>query len=80
MKEDPMENRTAMTPEWGAYLSYAAAEKYAGLSRSTLWRLLRRGDIVAVRAGASVRIVRGSLDAYLAAHTWTPPKGNDHTR
>lgn len=73
-----MENGTETIPEWGEYLTYAMAERYAGLSRSTLWRLLRRGEIRAVRAGASVRIVRESLDAYLTAHAWTPPGEEDH--
>lgn len=75
-----MEGGTRATPKWGAYLSYAAAEKYAGLSRSTLWRMLRRGEIKAIKVGASVRIVRASLDAYLEAHAWRPPDEDDHAR
>lgn len=67
-----MESGQGTTPEWGEYLTYAAAERYAGLSRSTLWRRLRRGEIRGVKVGASVRIVRASLDAYLAAHVWEP--------
>ena len=72
--------RTEATPAWGAYLTYAAAETYTGLSRSTLWRMLKRGEIRAVKVGASVRIVRSSLDAYLSAHAWTPPDEYDHSR
>jgi excisionase family DNA binding protein len=61
-----------MMPEWGEYLSYAAAERYTGVSRSTLWRMLRRGEIRAVKIGASVRIIRSSLDAHLSSHAWEP--------
>lgn len=75
-----MESRQSARPEWGAYLTYSAAEQYAGLSRSTLWRRLRCGEIQAVKVGASVRIVRESLDAYLMAHAWTPPGEDDHAR
>lgn len=75
-----MESRTetrAAEPEWGAYLTYAQAERYAGFSRNTLWRMLKRGDIRAVRAGAAVRIVRASLDEYLQANAWTPEEDEE---
>ncbi|MDP9438251.1 MAG: helix-turn-helix domain-containing protein [Actinomycetota bacterium] len=68
-----MEDSTQPTPRWGEYLTYAQAERYSGLSRSTLWRMLGRGEIRAVKAGSSVRIVRASLDEYLEAHAWRPP-------
>lgn len=67
----------ATTPAWGAYLTYAQAERYSGLSRSTLWRLLKRGEIAAVKAGSAVRIVRTSLDEYLEAHAWLPPEDEE---
>lgn len=69
---------TRPTPKWGPYLTYSAAERYAGFARSTLWRMIKRGDIQAVKVGASVRIVRASLDAYLEAHAWKPPDEDDH--
>lgn len=73
-----MEDRTqATTPAWGEYLTYGDGERYSGLSRSTLWRMLGRGEIRAVKAGASVRIVRTSLDEYLEAHAWRPPEDDE---
>ena len=66
--------QTKETPRWGEYLTYADAERYSGLSRSTLWRMLGRGEIRAVKAGSAVRIVRTSLDEYLAEHAWRPPE------
>ena len=78
MVESGMRRET--TPEWGAYLTYAAAETYTGLSRSTLWRMLKRGEIQAVKVGASVRIVRKSLDAHLAANAWTVPNEDESSR
>lgn len=72
-----MEEGTLTTPKWGGYLTYAAAERYTGLSRDTLRKLLKRGEIRAVKVGAAVRIVRESLDAYLEAHAWTPPDEDD---
>lgn len=79
-KEYTMEHETKPTPKWGPYLTYSAAERYAGFSRSTLWRMLKRGDIEAIKVGASVRIVRESLDVYLVAHAWTSPDEDDRVR
>ena len=72
-----MEGRAQTTPRWGEYLTYADAERYSGLSRSTLWRLLKRGKIAAVKAGSAVRIVRPSLDEYLVNHAWLPPENEE---
>ncbi len=72
-----MESGAETTPRWGNYLTYAQAERYSGLSRSTLWRMLRRSEIRAVRAGAAVRIVRTSLDEYLTDHAWRPPEDDE---
>ncbi len=49
-------------PEW---LRYPAAEKYSGLGRSTLWKLVKDGRVRAARVGKAVRISRASLDEYM---------------
>ena len=48
--------------EWFNYLE---AERFAGLSRTTLWRLVRSGDVKAARVGRAVRISRRSLEEYM---------------
>lgn len=50
-------------PEW---LTYRAAEVYASLSRTTLWRLISDSEVKAARIGRAVRINRASLDEYLS--------------
>jgi excisionase family DNA binding protein len=49
-------------PEW---LRYPEAQRYAGLGRSTLIKLVGAGDIKAARVGKSLRINRSSLHAYM---------------
>lgn len=56
--------------DWGEYLSYRDAERYTGLSRTTLWRILRRSEIDAVQVGTAVRLNRASIDRYLRDHAW----------
>jgi excisionase family DNA binding protein len=50
--------------EW---ISYPEAERYSGLSHTTLWRYVNSGDLKAARVGRSVRIhlptLRGFMDA-----------------
>jgi len=48
--------------EW---FSYPEAERFSGLSRTTLWRLVSGGEIRAARVGRAVRISRQSLEDYL---------------
>jgi excisionase family DNA binding protein len=49
-------------PEW---LRYPEAERYSGLGRSTLWKLVKDGRIGAAKVGKAVRINRRSLDQYM---------------
>jgi excisionase family DNA binding protein len=49
-------------PEW---LRYSDAERYSGLGRSTLWKLVKDGHIRAARVGKAVRLSRGSIDSYM---------------
>jgi excisionase family DNA binding protein len=48
--------------EW---LSYRECEMLAGLSRTTLWKLINAGEIEAARVGRAVRLSRQSLTAYM---------------
>lgn len=51
-----------VAPQW---LRFHEAERYAGLGRSTLAKLIDAGEIKAAKIGKSVRINRASLDAYM---------------
>ena len=51
-----------VTREW---VTYRQAEEIAGLSRTTLRKLVDDGEIRIRRVGRAVRINRASLDAYM---------------
>jgi excisionase family DNA binding protein len=57
-----VEAQTIVKREW---FSYPEAERFAGLSRTTLWRLVGSGDVKAARVGRAVRISRRSLEEYM---------------
>jgi excisionase family DNA binding protein len=48
--------------EW---LGYEEARRLTGLSRTTLYRLVKTAEIKGARIGRSVRINRASLEAYM---------------
>lgn len=48
--------------EW---ISYPEAERYSGLSHTTLWRYVGSGELKAARVGRSVRIHLPSLRAFM---------------
>jgi excisionase family DNA binding protein len=48
--------------EW---ISYPEAERYSGLSHTTLWRYVTRGQLKAARVGRSVRIHLPSLREFM---------------
>ena len=48
--------------EW---VSYTEAERYSGLSHTTLWRYVNRGDLKAAKVGRSVRIHLPSLREFM---------------
>ena len=54
--------RTEVIGEW---VTYRQAEEFSGLSRTTLWRLIRAGEVEAAKVGRAVRVNRDSLDAYM---------------
>ncbi len=50
--------------EW---VSYPEAERYSGLSHTTLWRHVTSGKLKAARVGRSVRIHLPSLRKFMEA-------------
>jgi excisionase family DNA binding protein len=48
--------------EW---VSYTSAEKYSGLSHTTLWRYVTSGELKAARVGRSVRIHLPTLREFM---------------
>src|SRR5215212_4887650 len=58
--------KQAMTPEW---ISYPEAERYSGLSHTTLWRYVNTGELSAARVGRSVRIHLPSLKEFMEQRT-----------
>jgi excisionase family DNA binding protein len=62
-KEEAMtEGQTAARPRWA---SYAEAERMCGLSRWTLWRLAKAGQIRAARIGNVTRLDLDSIETFL---------------
>ncbi len=51
-----------LTREW---VTYRQAEEIAGLSRTTLRKLVDEGEITIRRVGRAVRLNRASLDTYM---------------
>jgi len=52
----------AVQQEW---VSYSEAERYSGLSHTTLWRYVTTGQLKAARVGRSVRIHLPSLREFM---------------
>lgn len=52
--------------EW---LGYEEARRLTGLSRTTLYRLVKIGEVKGARIGRSVRINRASLEEYMERQT-----------
>ena len=44
-------------------------ERQLGVSKSTIYRLIREGEFDVVKIGHSVRITEESIDAYITTHT-----------
>lgn len=57
-----------VTEEQRRYLDYVAAVAYTGLSRHTIWRAVRRGEITSVKVGTAVRFDRADLDLFMNQH------------
>jgi excisionase family DNA binding protein len=52
--------------EW---LGYEEARRLVGLSRTTLYRLVKIGEIKGARIGRTVKINRASLEEYMERQT-----------
>ncbi len=52
----------SVEPEW---ICYADAEKFSGLSHTTLWRHVGSGELKAARVGRSVRLHLPSLRRFM---------------
>ncbi len=48
-----------------------ASEVAGGLSRTTLWKLIARGDVQAAKIGSRVLICKESLLSYLVSQSYT---------
>jgi excisionase family DNA binding protein len=56
--------KESVQQEW---LSYPDAERYSGLSHTTLWRYVTSGELKAARVGRSVRIHLPTLREFMEA-------------
>ncbi len=63
-----------ITREW---VTYRQAEEIAGLSRTTLRKLVDEGEIKIKRVGRAVRINRASLDAYMKGEPAPSVRGSN---
>ena len=54
------------------WFSYPEAERFSGLSRTTLWRLVSSGQVRAAKIGRATRIDRHSLQAFMEHHASQP--------
>jgi excisionase family DNA binding protein len=61
VKESPL-LKEPIQQEW---INYPTAQQYSGLSHTTLWRHVRRGDLRAARVGRSVRIHLPTLREFM---------------
>jgi len=49
-------------PKW---LTYEEAQRLVGLGRTSLWRLVKSGEVKSAQVGRAVRISRESLEGYM---------------
>jgi excisionase family DNA binding protein len=61
-----VEQATRTAPE---FMNYPTASEYTSLSRHSLWRATRRGELRVIKVGASVRFQRSDLDDFMQRHT-----------
>jgi excisionase family DNA binding protein len=67
-------NPVKQTDIWREWLTYEEARRLVGLSRTTLWKLVRSGSVKGAQVGRSVRINRTSLEEYMASQS---PEGGE---
>jgi excisionase family DNA binding protein len=54
--------QTEIRPEW---ITYEEARCLVGLSRTTLWRIVKSGAVKSTSVGRATRINRASLEEYM---------------
>jgi excisionase family DNA binding protein len=59
------EKELLQEPVEAEWVSYPDAERFSGLSHTTLWRHVATGELKAARVGRSVRIHLPSLRAFM---------------
>ena len=65
-QEHPEKEATLLKePVQQEWISYPEAERYSGLSHTTLWRYVTSGKLKAARVGRSVRIHLPSLREFM---------------
>jgi excisionase family DNA binding protein len=65
-KEHPeKEGSVLKEPVQQEWISYPEAERYSGLSHTTLWRYVTSGELKAARVGRTVRIHLPSLREFM---------------
>ncbi len=57
---------TKIEPKW---ITYDEAQRLVGLGHTTLWRLVKSGEVKSARVGRAVRLERGSLEDYMERQT-----------
>jgi excisionase family DNA binding protein len=54
--------QTEIKPEW---ITYEEAQRLTSLGRTTLWRIVKSGEVKTARVGRTVRLRRESLEDYM---------------
>jgi excisionase family DNA binding protein len=54
--------QTEIEPKW---ITYEEAQRLVGLDHTTLWRLIKSGEIKSAQVGRAVRLSRQSVEAYM---------------
>jgi excisionase family DNA binding protein len=53
---------TKIEPKW---ITYEEAQRLVGLGHTTLWRLVKSGEVKSAQVGRAVRLSRESLEDYM---------------
>jgi excisionase family DNA binding protein len=59
-----MTMQATITP---GYVDYKGAERYTGLSRVTLWKATKAGELRVSKVGTAARFKLADLDAFMAS-------------
>jgi len=61
-----MDRRTSTCAESGRYVDYNFATAYTTLSRHTLWRAAKNGELLQIKIGTAVRFDVADLDRFMS--------------